>query len=135
MVTRAQYWADPEYHRAKSREHYARHREYHIQYAREHRRNDPTIDRINHLKTVYGLTLSGYESLVEKQENKCALCGGERCGPGKRWHIDHDHSSGKIRGLLCSRCNTGLGLFDHSPERLQMAIDYLAKQQEEEKPV
>lgn len=75
----------------------------------------------------YKLTAIEYESMREKQKDKCAICGskqplhyndGELC-------IDHDHASGKVRGLLCTRCNSGLGFFKDNKEFLTNAISYL----------
>ena len=81
----------------------------------------------------HGLTLLQYEEMVEAQGDACAICGTrDPIGRGK-WHIDHDHdccpgthSCGKcVRGLLCSRCNTGLGLFQDNSRVLVNALTYL----------
>lgn len=85
-------------------------------------------------KWVYGglLTAGEYHKMFEKQHGVCAICGkpetrkapqtnGRIC----RLHIDHDHKTGKVRGLLCSRCNIGLGHFMDNIEFLLKAIRYL----------
>jgi hypothetical protein len=85
------------------------------------------------IKQTYGITLEDYERILESQQGGCGICGGPRNGPGKRFHIDHDHtccpwvgSCGKcIRGLLCGNCNTMLGLAKEDPDRLRAAIAYL----------
>jgi len=72
------------------------------------------------LKTVYGITLKQYNILKSKQNNKCAIC-----DEVKKLHIDHDHLTGKIRGLLCGRCNRGIGHFKDNIIVLVNAIRYL----------
>lgn len=72
------------------------------------------------IKSKYGLSREGYEAMVSAQEGMCALCG-ER--PVK--HVDHCHETGRVRGLLCVQCNTGLGKFNDSPELLKKAVEYL----------
>ena len=72
----------------------------------------------------YNITLDEYNNLLIKQNNSCAICG--RADPtGYNWHVDHDHTTGKVRGLLCSKCNQGLGLFDENTNSLNRAIKYL----------
>lgn len=70
-------------------------------------------------KRKFGLT--GPEAL-QKFGNRCGIC--DRI-LGQRFCIDHDHETGEVRGVLCSKCNTGLGLFDDSITMLQLAVDYL----------
>lgn len=74
----------------------------------------------------YGLTQIQYDSIFLGQNGLCAIC--NKPPDGERWKklcIDHDHSTGQVRGLLCSTCNTALGKFQDSQELLQKAIDYL----------
>ena len=78
---------------------------------------------------TYGITADQYYEMLALQNNACKICGSEynnndRCGSGKLF-IDHCHTTGKIRGLLCSKCNHGLGLFNDDTDRLQRAIEYL----------
>ena len=76
-------------------------------------------------KLTYGITELEFYSLLEQQNNCCAICGSKVAGGRGDWHVDHCHESGKIRGLLCHHCNTGLGLFRDSPELLILAAEYL----------
>jgi hypothetical protein len=76
------------------------------------------------LRYLFGITLDDYNKLKENQNYKCAICGNER-SEKKDFHVDHCHSTGKIRGLLCSNCNTGLGQFKDNIELLNKAISYL----------
>lgn len=82
------------------------------------------IGRNTALKINYGITLDDYLMLFNKQEGKCAIC--LRLQP-KTLHVDHCHSSKKVRGLLCQRCNMGIGFLDDNTERLKMAVKYLNK--------
>lgn len=77
----------------------------------------------------YGITLEQYHQMVSDQKGGCAICpnlledpkiGGGPC-------IDHSHSTGKVRGILCGSCNKGLGLFKDNPELLEKAARYLRK--------
>lgn len=78
-----------------------------------------------HLKRKFGLTIEQYDTLLLKQENRCAICDKHQLELGKRLDIDHDHISGKIRGLLCNACNQGIGLFGDSKELVTRALNYL----------
>lgn len=77
----------------------------------------------------YGITKSEYDAMVQKQNGRCAICKRQPtdCGGRSRdhLHIDHDKATGKVRGLLCTSCNTGLGRFDHDEQRLLAAADYI----------
>jgi hypothetical protein len=75
----------------------------------------------NHLITAYGMTQKDFEFLVAKHDGCCHCCGKKR----RKMCIDHDHETGKVRGLLCSNCNTAIGLMGDSVVTLQSAIDYL----------
>lgn len=70
---------------------------------------------IYRLRTIYGISKKEYDNLLEKQKNKCAICGTQEVkGKAKQMHVDHCHASKKIRGLLCMRCNTALGWFERN---------------------
>lgn len=82
--------------------------------------------RKTHLKRKYGISLDEYNVQLEKQEFKCALCGGnETHDKHKVLAVDHCHKTGKIRGLLCFKCNSGLGSFNDDINLLIKAITYL----------
>lgn len=83
-----------------------------------------------YIKKRYGITEDDYERLLVAQGGKCGCCGGD--SPNNRrnerrgkWHIDHCHATGKVRGLLCMNCNAGLGHFKDDVARLAKAITYL----------
>lgn len=72
----------------------------------------------------FGITVADWERLFESQGKACAIC--KRLDPdGRHWHTDHCHETGKLRGILCRRCNLGLGWFDDSTEKLRDATQYL----------
>jgi hypothetical protein len=84
------------------------------------------IERKSKLKMTYGITVEQYDALLTRQNSKCAVCAAKKPGGRtKMFFIDHCHNSGKVRGLLCMRCNTGLGLFLDNPKFLSNAISYL----------
>jgi len=74
---------------------------------------------------LYGLTGSEYEELAAYQNWVCAICGKKETSKRGNLAVDHDHKTGKVRGLLCHKCNSGLGSFGDSPELLKSAINYL----------
>jgi Recombination endonuclease VII len=81
-------------------------------------------DRKSHLKRKFGLTVDDYEQMLAAQGGGCAICGRPPRGD-IALHVDHDHDTGAVRGLLCFRCNNALGDFDSDPALLRAAIDYL----------
>ena len=82
-------------------------------------------NRRHFLKTRYGLTEEAYEKILAEQNGRCALCGTDKCLTGRNFAVDHDHTSGQVRALLCIKCNTGLGKFRDSPDLLRKAAEYL----------
>ncbi len=79
--------------------------------------------RNTQLLNTYGITLEDYETMLKQQEGRCAICKNK---PNKKsLSVDHNHDTGKIRGLLCNNCNQGLGRFQDNPEILQIASAYL----------
>ena len=81
----------------------------------------------------FGLTLDGYLSMAEEQGNVCLICKKPESAPDGRsaktrdLSVDHSHVTNKVRGLLCNKCNRGLGLFCDDPSLLQSAMNYLWK--------
>jgi arsenate reductase-like glutaredoxin family protein len=93
--------------------------------AREWRKDNPMAERRNGLKK-YGLTIQEYDARLLAQGSKCAICETtEPLGRG-RFHVDHCHDTGAVRGLLCHHCNLGIGNFKHRTDFLSNAISYLS---------
>lgn len=79
----------------------------------------------------YGMTVDAYRTLVEAQNGLCKICGKPETQPTKNGSgvrelsVDHDHRTGRVRGLLCNKCNVRLGMVDDDLELLRKMIDYL----------
>jgi hypothetical protein len=75
---------------------------------------------------LYGISPQQWEAAWLWQGGRCAICWtSEWPGKDSRPHADHDHETGRFRGILCGSCNPGLGRFRHDPARLRSAADYL----------
>ena len=83
--------------------------------------------RERHLVRKYGVSLATYDAMLKAQDGKCAICLAPEEAQFKGvFHVDHCHTTGKVRGLLCRGCNHILGTVKDNPETLQRAINYLA---------
>ena len=110
------YWSDPEY----------RERRKAIGRAKHQRRREEGVSE--HHVVPYEV----FAKMLADQEGICAICrraetAKDPSGRVKRLAVDHDRVTGEIRGLLCARCNTAIGLLQHDPHRTQAAVDYLVK--------
>lgn len=120
-------------------EYVARTREYRKLYMREYMKDPARIEAAKesrkrwywerggqnwHRQKKYGITQEQFDSLLAAQENKCAICVSE-LEATKGTHVDHDHETGKVRGILCQNCNRGLGMFKDSSELMSRAILYI----------
>ena len=113
MATR--YKSNKEHILEKVRKWKANNREKHLQYNREY-----------NLLKKYNLTMDDYNKILDSQKGCCAICGTQKLGYGhSRLCVDHCHTTGKIRGLLCNACNIALGKFEDKKQRLLNAIHYL----------
>lgn len=86
---------------------------------------DPFYAKKYQLNRNYGLTWEGFQELIRDQDYRCAICPEPIASDDKNTHVDHDHNTGKVRGILCSNCNRGLGMFKDSVRLLAYAIVYL----------
>lgn len=73
----------------------------------------------------YNITLEEYNELLYKQDNSCAICGEHESNLTKKMHVDHCHTTGKVRGLLCHSCNTGIGHLKEDKNIMLKAMEYL----------
>lgn len=78
-----------------------------------------------YLMRKYGIDLISYIEILQKQNNKCAICARNQANDGRKFAVDHDHKTGKIRGILCQSCNTGIGLLGDSISGIEKAFIYL----------
>ena len=98
-------------------------------FKQRYQKSDPLKNRKYHIKRYYGLEWVDYELLYESQNGKCKLCLSpillyERDKLGVA-HVDHCHNTGKVRGLLCHFCNSGIGYLQDNSMLLRKAADYL----------
>ena len=77
------------------------------------------------LAQKYGLTVSERDGILFSQDWSCAICEKKDAGGRGKFHVDHNHETGEVRGLLCAQCNTGLGKLGDSIKTLKKAIKYL----------
>jgi len=94
--------------------------------SKEHRQRhvakNPDIYRSRDLKRTYGITIEERDAMFKAQGSRCGIC---RRDEATSWHVDHCHTSLKVRGILCNRCNLGLGYFKDVPRLLRAATSYL----------
>lgn len=86
---------------------------------------DPDKNRDQKLRKAYGIDLNAYNEILKKQGGVCAICGGVEKANGRIMAVDHSHSTGEVRGILCSHCNRALGFFQDNINSLENAIKYL----------
>lgn len=100
-------------------------------YQNAYRKLTPEKQKQRALRDSFGMSLAEYSQMVIAQNNKCAICSEEetemRGGIIKALAVDHNHTTGKIRSLLCTACNQGLGKFKDDPQILRKAAIYLEK--------
>lgn len=94
------------------------------QYARTTRKRHYNSSIRPRLKTLYDITPEYRDQMIAAQNGKCAVCGRI---PKKMLHVDHNHTTGKVREMLCAGCNTAIGLLKESPELIAKVLAYLAK--------
>jgi hypothetical protein len=87
---------------------------------------NPNIFRNTALKAKFGISLNVFNQMLLAQDNRCKICYSLNPGASKRFFsVDHDHGTGKIRGILCHGCNAGLGMFKDNQASLIAAAKYL----------
>lgn len=106
-------------------------RRYRAKHSKEHFYNRA---RRTHLSVTYGISIDEYESMLKAQNGLCAICrkpevtvDRRRPGEVRKLAVDHCHTTGKIRGLLCAKCNAAIGHFKESIESIRSALAYLEK--------
>lgn len=104
---------------------------------RKFHKENPGKSREYFLKSTYGLTVDDFDKLFAEQKGVCAICGKKETIKNqygiRRLNVDHNHTTNKNRGLLCSTCNQGLGLFYIDEKRIELllrAVEYVRKYNE-----
>jgi hypothetical protein len=125
---RAWYTKNSEKKKLYSKSYYSKNAESRLEYARNYKQENPGFWRKSHLKRLYNTTEEDVQKLKENQNFKCAICDVEFDDSKKstKPHIDHNHETGKVRGILCQTCNTSLG---HVERKwfIEKAMNYLVK--------
>ena len=108
-------------------------RQYRKERGYDHRRywKNPAGERERHLKAKYGITQADYDMMFKVQEGKCAVCRKEQ---SRAFDVDHCHTTGVVRGLLCTNCNRMIGHAADDPIRLQNAAAYLLASRKSRRP-
>ena len=94
---------------------------------RKYRGNNPDAIRNRGLVYKFGITLDDFNDLLVKQNGVCAVCLEGRDTQKHDFSVDHCHSTGRVRGILCSRCNTALGLLKESITRIEALKNYVLR--------
>jgi hypothetical protein len=118
------YAKNPERQKQIQQKGYKKHKDKRREASRKWHENNPKAAKSNKLKKKYNISIEDYNTLLEKQNNTCAICQQENKHK-RAFHVDHCHETGKIRGLLCHSCNTGIGSLKDNIELLRAAINYL----------
>lgn len=82
--------------------------------------------RKHYLKKLYGLTLDQYDAMLKARDSRCDICG-EHEEQDRALAVDHCHTSGKVRGLLCQACNTAIGKLRDDPALIRKAASYVER--------
>lgn len=127
---RDRYSKNVEDYKARSKAYYAKNPEKckaaNRAYYRKYPEKYKSTQRTCALRTYYGMSISDYDTMLKKQNGKCAICRRKNLSRRYRhFHIDHDHKTKRVRGLLCHTCNLSLGIFSDSVKILNTAIKYL----------
>lgn len=113
--------------REKQREYYQRTKAQQLEWKKEYQQTPQgkLAQRYGHIKHRYGLSKEDYNELLEKQNHVCAICLNPETIENSILCVDHDHTTGKVRGLLCRMCNSALGKFGDNLSNLKRAVAYL----------
>ena len=94
-----------------------------------HKNTDGLKDKIRaaSYRYRYGFTPEEYQKMSKKQKNKCGICKLDQDDHKRRFAVDHCHKTNTVRGLLCEKCNRGIGFFDDDISKMKFAIRYLSR--------
>lgn len=114
-----------DYNKNYYRNHQEKINKYNREWQKKNRSKLHASCRRHRLKKNFGLTIDQYSQLLEKQNRKCAVCKVFN-NSQRHFPVDHDHVTGKVRGLLCPNCNMAIGMFKENKEIIKAALDYLS---------
>lgn len=125
-------------HATVARENRAKRGNAHNVYMMDWRKKNPektkAIRRRALLKSMYGLTVEEYDAMLTAQDGKCAICEQLPSASQPRLFVDHNHFTGNVRGLLCSKCNFAVGLLGEDMKTVERLSAYLIRHNDETKP-
>jgi hypothetical protein len=115
-----------------ARQDYNKNKQYYLDKHKKYRAKEITKEKIKNQKLEYryGISRQDFYLLLEKQNSECSICGKKieiNSILGNKACVDHNHKTKENRGILCSRCNIGLGMFQDNPELLEKSKKYLEK--------
>lgn len=119
------YEANAEVIKNKQKKYYEANKDKVKKYIQTYNKTNPDVQRKTQYKRKFGITLDDYDKMFDIQEGKCSICTKHQSELKKLLHVDHNHETGKIRGLLCGDCNLALGMFKDNETLLTNAIKYL----------
>lgn len=125
-ATRKWYQENKEYCREKRYDRYKKNQERDNETVRRFLKKNPGKTKEYHLRAKFGIEKEQFNKMLTEQNNSCDICNNEFTKTLLA-SVDHNHSSGKVRGLLCGQCNTGIGLLKENEQTLLNAIEYLRK--------
>ena len=110
----------------KNKEWYEKNPSKRLEYVNRWQSKNPDHSRNSRLKRTYGITSEQYDHMIDEQGGLCAICKSDSPNTKHgKWHIDHNHETGNIRGLLCHNCNVSLGLVKDDASILLSMVAYL----------
>lgn len=114
-----------EKHKARAAKWYSENHDRAKEQMAKRRRNQPDTIKNEKLRLSFGITIHEYNQMMEDQGACCAICGINNSELKRSLSVDHCHATGRVRGLLCGKCNSALGLLGDSINNLRNAISYL----------
>lgn len=121
----------PDVHQRAKKAHYERYKSTHRERSRAWNHANPEKRFDTHLRRTFGISRDDYMEMLLSQEGACAICRrpetviDKRTGRVRRLHVDHDHETGAVRSLLCTRCNMAVGYLEDDPERAEAVATYI----------
>ena len=116
---------NPEKRKEQKQRHYEKHKDRIDQRAKDWYYNNKDRHTSSALLRKYGITLDQYNLMRAQQNYCCAICNDQEDSVEKKMFVDHNHTTGKIRKLLCTKCNVGIGMLKDSPDIMERAAKYL----------
>ena len=120
-------WRKSAAQKAKQRADNSRFRAKNPDYQKKWRASHPGRRRFESYRQRYGLTRDAFEALLATQGGRCGICRVTLVASDKGTHVDHDHATNRVRGVLCRTCNAALGMLGDSLDGLIAAVDYLKR--------